>query len=229
MNSRIREVLREIENEGLRDKIVEIVENPQIEIGGTVHTWLVPLESSPGSLYRHHSYPGGIIQHIVATAKIAQSLCNVVEEIYGGEVDRDVVLAGALLHDIFKPLTYERAGGGIRTSKLGERMDHLTLIAAELIRRGFSLDLIHVVCSHHGGKAGPIWPRTVEALICHLADQVDSQLNGQILRAAKHLVRVATGEEPTLTAKDAFRIINTKATEGWEGITRALKELKDGD
>jgi 7,8-dihydroneopterin 2',3'-cyclic phosphate phosphodiesterase len=224
--SPLEQVIGRIRNKDLRRKVAEVVRNPQIQIGGAVHTG-IPLEASPAGLYRHHSYPGGLVEHIAASAKIALAFCDVVEEVYGGKVDRDLVLAGIILHDIFKPFTYEVNDDSYLTTYLGERLDHLTLAAAELVRRDFPLDLIHLVCAHHGGQAGPIWPKTIEALICHLTDQADSQLNGQVLRAARYLSRRVIGEEPSqLTSKEAFEVVHSKAVEGWKGARKTLEKIR---
>lgn len=218
--------MNQIKDRRLREKVAEIVENPQIEISGTIYSGL-PLNTSPASLSRHHSYPGGFIEHILATAEIALTLCDVTRKVYGGKVNQDLVMAGVVLHDIFKPLTYESKGEGYSTSHIGERLDHLSLITAELIRRDFPLDLVHIVCAHHGGQAGPMWPRTVEALICHLADQADSRLSGDVLRAARYLSRTATAEEHMLlTSKEAFEIVHSKTVEGWEAVSRAVEKIK---
>ena len=226
MSSHLRRIINLIKNKNLREKVAKIIENPQIKIGGAAYSGL-SLETSPAGLSRHHSYPGGFVEHTVATAEIALKLCDVTEKVYGGKVNRDFVLAGVVLHDIFKPVTYKVEGEGYSTTHLGERLDHLTLITSELIRRGFPLDLVHIVCAHHGGQAGPMWPRTVEALICHLADQADSRLNGDVLRAARYLSRTATDEELTLmTSKEAFEIVHSKTVEGWEGVNKAVEKIK---
>lgn len=226
MNLRLKHLIYLIKDKKLRKKVLEIMENPQIEIDGTIYSGL-PLEESPAGLSRHHSYPGGFIDHVVATNEIALKLCDVVCKVYSGKVNGDFVVAGVLLHDIFKPLTYVMEEEGYAISLLGEQLDHLTLITAELFRRGFPLDLIHIACSHHGGQAGPMWPRTIEALICHLADQTDSHLNGEVLRAAKYLSRRATGEElPFLTSKEAFEIVSSKATEGWSSVGRVVDKIR---
>jgi len=217
-----------IRDESLRAKVARLLENPTIEIEGKVYAGL-PLNRAPAGLSRHHSYPGGFIEHVVSASEIALTLCKVVEMVYHGKVDRGLVLSGVLLHDIFKPLTYNlREDGTYGVTPLAERMDHLTLIVSELVRRGFPLSLIHIVCAHHGGRAGPIGPRTIEALICHLADITDSQLNGEVLRAARYLVRDATGEElGVLTSKEAFEIVNSKAIEGWDGVKKTVEEIKE--
>lgn len=222
----MRKIVGKIENRVLRNKVAEMLENPQMKIGRKTYSGL-PLGLSPGGLSRHHSYPAGLVEHIVATAEIALTLSDIVSKVYGGEVNRDLVMAGVLLHDVFKPLTYGVDEERYSTTTLGERLDHLTLITAELIRKGFPLNLVHVICAHHGGRGGPMWPRTVEALICHLADQADSQLNGDILRAAKYLSRTAVGEEIKIhSSKEAFRVVKAKDVDGWKGVKEVVEKSK---
>ncbi|MEM2816768.1 MAG: hypothetical protein QXY34_06265, partial [Candidatus Bathyarchaeia archaeon] len=116
--------------------------------------------------------------------------------------------------------------GTINSTEIADYMDHLSLVIAELVRRDFPIQLIHVVSAHHG-EYGPIKPHTVEALICHLADLVDSRLNNEILRAAAYLVRKALGEElQGINTKEAFEIINSKNSEGWEGVLNAVEKIK---
>jgi 7,8-dihydroneopterin 2',3'-cyclic phosphate phosphodiesterase len=227
LDPKLRRVVGKIRDERLRKQIVEFVENPSVEIEGKTYEGL-PLETSPAGLSHHHSYSGGYVEHVVATAEIALALCDVVEKIYRGRVNRDLVLAGVLLHDIFKPLTYvEKEDGTFGVSPLAERIDHLTLIVSEMVRRGLPLDLIHIVCSHHGHQYGPIGPRTVEALVCHLADITDSKLNGEVLRAAQYLAKEATGMElPQVTGREAFQIVHAKATKGWEGVKKTVDKIK---
>ena len=98
MDSRLKKVISKVEDKSLRKKVVELVENPSIEIDGWVHTGM-PLDAAPAGLSRHHSYPGGLIEHIVGATDIALALCDVVEKVYQGKVDRDLVLAGVILHD----------------------------------------------------------------------------------------------------------------------------------
>jgi putative nucleotidyltransferase with HDIG domain len=226
LDARLKKIADKIKNESLREKIANLIENPSIEINGKTYTGLT-LEQSPAGMSHHHSYPGGFIEHVVATTEVALNLCNVIKRIYRGKVDKDLVLAGVILHDIFKPLTYEEKDGTYVSTPLAERIDHLTLIVSELVRRGFSLDLIHIVCAHHGGDAGPIWPRTVEALVVHLADITDSRLNSEVLRAARYLSREATGEElQPANSKEAFEIVNSKVTEGWKGVQKTIEQIK---
>lgn len=227
MDIRLKRLVNRIRNNALRNRTLEFLENLTVKIGDKTFSGL-PLDMSPAGLSRHHSYPGGFIEHTVATAEIALNLCGVVENVYGGKVNRDFVLAGAVLHDIFKPLTYEvRENGSYAMNSLGTYLDHINLALSEMVRRGFPLEVVHIVAAHHGGEAGPVWPRTVEALICHLADLADSQLNGEVLRAARYLSREATGIElPFHNSKDAYEIINAKVSKGWNGVRETVERIE---
>jgi 7,8-dihydroneopterin 2',3'-cyclic phosphate phosphodiesterase len=226
MPPKLKEIADQIHDKKLRKKVLDFLKNPTFELNGKVYSG-VALDVSPGGLSHHHTYEGGYIEHVAATAKLALALCDVVEEVYGGKVDRDLVLAGVLLHDIFKPVTYAvDENGDFRSSAIADYMDHISLATSELVRRDFPMAVIHIVAAHYGSY-GPIKPRTIEALVVHLADNVDSQLNGQVLDAAGYLTRKVTGEYPAkLSSKEAFEIVRSKATEGWEGLEKTLQNLK---
>jgi putative nucleotidyltransferase with HDIG domain len=227
LHSTLKRVVNKIGDKSLRDKVAAFVENPTIEIEGKVYSGL-QLDVSPAGLSHHHGYPGGFVEHVSATAEIALTLCNVVKKVYHGKIDRDIVIAGVILHDVFKPLTYvARENGTYGTTPLGERLDHLTLIVSELVRRGFQLNLVHIVASHMGWQGSPIGPRTIEALVVHLADLADSRLNGEVLRAAQFLSRATAGIElERLTAQEAFEIVNAKTTQSWEGVGKTVEKIR---
>jgi 7,8-dihydroneopterin 2',3'-cyclic phosphate phosphodiesterase len=226
LHPKLKALADEIRGKKLRKKVVELMENPTFEINGKKFSGL-PLDVSPAGLSHHHCYPGGYIEHVVSTANLAFAMCKSVEKVYRGKVNRDLVIAGVLLHDIFKPATYiVKENGSYGSSRLADYLDHLSLVTSELVRRGFPLELIHVVSAHHGDY-GPIRPHTVEALICHLADLMDSRLNGKVLNAAAYLTRKAVGQELRgLTSKEAFEIVHSKSVEGWEGIAKTIKKIK---
>lgn len=183
----------------------------------------LPLEVSPAGAYQHHSYSGGLLEHTVSVVRISLTLCDLVEEYYEGEIDRDAVVAGALLHDIMKCYCYEASDDkGFRTSDFGGRVDHLSLMVGEMITRGFPWDVIHVVAAHHG-DVGSTKPKTLEALIVSLADQVDSELNGKLLRAAEYLLRRIGVSRPRFSSGgEAVEILGVKDRLGWEGLRRLI-------
>ncbi len=227
MHAQLRKTVNQISDKTLRLKVKALLEDPTVEIGGRSYEG-IPLDKSPAGLSHHHSYAGGLIEHMISTTRIALALCDTAEEVYNARVDRDLVIAGAIVHDIFKSLTYiERDNGTYANSPLAERLDHLTLGVAELVRRGFSLDIVHIMDAHMGWQHGPIGPRTVEALVVHLADMADSRLNGEVLRAAQFLLREGTGVElGRMTAREAFEIVTTKTQKGWEGIPHVIGEIR---
>jgi hypothetical protein len=68
---------------------------------------------------------------------------------------------------------------------------------------------------------------TIEALICHLGDYCEAKLNGDVLSAARFMVREVTGEEPpTLSGKDAFAIGRAKTDKGWGGVKDVMSRIK---
>ena len=226
LHPKLKTLADKIRDEKLRKKVIELLEDPTFEINGKKFSGL-SLDVSPAGLSHHHCYCGGYIEHVVSTANLAIAMCKSVEKVYHGKVNRDLVIAGVLLHDIFKPTTYiVKENGSYGPSRLADYLDHLSLVTSELVRRGFPLELIHVVSAHHGDY-GPIRPHTVEALICHLADLMDSRLNGRVLNAAAYLTRRAVGEELLgLTSKEAFEIVHSKSIEGWEGVAKSVEEIK---
>jgi len=158
---------------------------------------------------------------------IALAMCDSVEKVYHGRVNRNLVLAGVLLHDVLKPVTYAvNKNAGYDSTRLGDYLDHLSIATAELVRRGFSLELVHIVASHHGSY-GPIGPHSIEALICHLADFGDSRLNGEILRAASYFTRKTLGQELfEMNSKEAFEIVRSKTVGGWNDVARTIEKIK---
>ncbi len=226
LNPDLKTLTYKICDKKLRRRIIELLEDPIFKIDGKTHSGM-PFDASPAGLSHHHCYPGGYIEHVVSTANIALAICDSIEKVYQGRVNRDLVLAGVLLHDVFKPLTYTvKEDGSYDSTRLADSLDHLSLATSELVRRNFPLTLIHIVAAHHGNY-GPVRPRTVEALVCYLADLSDSRLNGEILSAASHLTRRAVGQQlVALNSKEAFEIVHSKAIEGWEGVTKIFERIK---
>ncbi|MGD0979404.1 MAG: HD domain-containing protein [Candidatus Bathyarchaeia archaeon] len=225
LNPKLSAIAKKIRNEPLRQKVIELLKNPTIEINGKTYSGL-PLETSPAGISRHHSYPGGYIEHVASTTNLALAMCDSVEKTYHGSVNRDLVISGVLLHDIFKPTTYTiNKNGSYSSARLADYLDHLSLATSELVRRDFPLELVHIVSAHHG-EASPIRPKTIEALICHLADSTDSRLNSEVLNAAAYLSRRAMGQELSrMNSKEAFEIVRSKSVEGWEGVAKTIEKI----
>jgi len=218
----LNKLINMIEDESLRRKVRTIVKKPPLLV--EVEEEGLRVEEAPAGIRRHHSYPRGLLEHTMSTAKIALSLCDSVETIYNGEINRDYVLAGVILHDIMKAFTYrEGKSGGYAYTELGQRLDHLSLVVAEGYRRGLPIEVLHILASHHG-DASPSHPHTLEALVVSIADLADSKLVGDVLSAAKWGLRDCVGEDThRLSAEEAFKLVRARQTEGCEGVKRAFE------
>jgi 3'-5' exoribonuclease len=139
------------------------------------------LRTWPAAVTVHHAYPGGLLDHIV---KVAET-CDALARAYGA--DRDVLFAGAVLHDIAK-LDELTTGESTGYSRDGNLLGHVTLgvlIVREAAGRipGFPEDLRvcieHAILSHHGSRqlGSPVEPMTVEAVILSTADDLDAKID----------------------------------------------------
>ncbi len=161
------------------------------------------LQIWPAAQMVHHAYRGGLLEHVLKMAEVAVSLARQ----YGA--DSDVMLAGALLHDIGKleELEYDCV---TQYSAAGNLLGHITL-GAQLVSRlaseieGFPQPLLiqieHLVLSHHGSKefGSPVEPMTVEAFILAAVDDLDAKIH----QVRRHVAEdegegVFTGYHPRL-------------------------------
>ena len=154
-------------------------------IGLVLRDILLPREERlrtwPAAVMVHHAYPGGLLDHIL---KVADT-CDALGAAYGA--DRDLLFAGAVLHDIGK-LDELTRGESTGYSREGNLIGHITLgvvIVREAAARhaGFPDDLRalleHLVVSHHGSRqlGSPVEPMTIEALILSAADDLDAKID----------------------------------------------------
>ncbi len=138
----------------------------------------------PGAQSFHHAYLGGLLEHTISVA----SLCHSLGEQYP-HVERDLLLAAALLHDIGKvdELSFDVAIGYTDSGRLlghvvlGMNRLHDAVSRARIKMGGDRLArLEHAVVSHHGELewGSPKRPSTFEALLLHHADNLDAKAAG---------------------------------------------------
>jgi len=205
-----------IQCEKLKRVVIDILSNPSLTISQT--TPLISIEESPAAPRKHHAYPGGLLQHTISVTLIALKLCDVFEEIYGMKLDRDLVLASAILHDIYKFYQYERdeVNGGFR-ARNDWYLSHDYAIIAELAARRAPENLIRCLSEVHGNA-----PLTLpECLVIHLADSTDASFNEHIQNV---LMSIARDIENLSKGKYRAYEIFTKFIE--EGLGRALENVK---
>jgi 3'-5' exoribonuclease len=136
---------------------------------------------APAAKSMHHSFLGGLLEHTLSVLGMAERAC-----IHYPDLNRDLVVAGVLLHDLGKTaeLTYER---GFGYSDEGNLVGHISM-QAEWIGRAIAaipdfpgdlrLQILHIVLSHHGRLefGSPVLPKTPEALLVHYLDDLDGKL-----------------------------------------------------
>ena len=138
-------------------------------------------KKAPAAKIHHHNYIGGLVEH----TQSVMALCETIARLYP-ELDRDLLLAGAILHDIGKVATYEYAfridvteeGGLVDHIVLGYRMVEDKIKEIEGFPEELGLRLLHLILSHHnyGEWGSPVKPLFAEAEALCYADLLDSQL-----------------------------------------------------
>jgi 3'-5' exoribonuclease len=135
----------------------------------------------PAARAVHHAYRGGFLEHVLKVADVGRQLAMQYD------ADADLVVAGALLHDIGKllELEYDTTTSYTRDGNLIGHITLGTMQVADAIRTipdfpdALRSALIHLIVSHHGERdhGSPVEPMTVEAFILAAADRLDATLS----------------------------------------------------
>ena len=136
---------------------------------------------NPAGMKLHHAYIGGLLQHSVDVTELAVAMADRIEN-----VDKDLVIAGALLHDIGK-IKEISAEIGFPYTNAGRFMGHIAMTSLMVQEAALKLNmpaqrleqLQHILLSHHGEneKGSPIACATREAFIVHYADEINAVMN----------------------------------------------------
>lgn len=172
--------LQQIENNDMRKLLSSIFTDENIK-----DKYL----NAPAAKIHHHNYRGGLLVH---TNEII-ALCDKIADIYE-DINRDLLITGAILHDIGKIETYDLDDNfSISINKKGQLIDHLYIGANFIeekckllnIDENVTMNIIHMILSHHGNKelgwGSTIDPKTPEAIALHQADDLSAKMN-KILR-----------------------------------------------
>ncbi len=134
----------------------------------------------PAAVKIHHEFGSGIIHHSIYMADLADAVAKIYPQ-----VDRDLLVAGALLHDIGKTIEYKDLPVPEQTAE-GKLIGHISLMYAEFknivdslnIKSEVPLLLEHMILSHHGQLefGSPVLPSTREALLLSMIDLLDSRM-----------------------------------------------------
>jgi 3'-5' exoribonuclease len=137
--------------------------------------------NAPAAKTLHHAYIGGLLDHVVSLFRSCDLVCRNYPQ-----VNRDLLLSGAFLHDIGKihELTYNRSFSyTTRGQLLGHMIIELEMLQAKLaLLPDFPIELKtlleHLIISHHGEYefGSPKLPMFPEALLLHYMDNLDSKM-----------------------------------------------------
>lgn len=138
---------------------------------------------APAAKSMHHVYLGGLLEHSLCVARLAQD----VSARYA-RINRDLLVCSALLHDIGKvaELRYARS---FDYTDAGKLIGHIVMgveMLEEKIRvcpdfpEQKTMLLKHMLLSHHGQYeyGSPKRPKTLEAVVLNFVDDMDAKING---------------------------------------------------
>jgi 3'-5' exoribonuclease len=141
---------------------------------------------APAGVKNHHAYKGGLLEHVVQLMEVVARIVDLYPQ-----VDRDLLLMGALLHDSGKvdELAYSR---DFAYTDNGQLLGHIVLAVEMLDRKlaavaesgepisdDLALHLKHIIASHHGSLefGSPTLPMTMEAMVLHFLDNLDAKVH----------------------------------------------------
>ncbi len=169
--NRLKERIEEIKKNELKE-LLNILFLPEMEVFSKI----------PAGKAWHHAYISGLLEHTLEIVRICDLMCE-----FHKEIDRDLLITGALLHDFGKTqeLTVE---SGFEYTDKGRLIGHIVIAAIEIEKAcnqisGFPERLkdqiIHLVLSHQGKLefASPVVPKTIEAIVLYHADELSAKAN----------------------------------------------------
>jgi 3'-5' exoribonuclease len=189
--TRLRQMVESITHPTLQAICGAVLEDPE---------WSNGLQAAPAGVKTHHAFPGGLLEHVVSLMELSDAVAR-----HYGHVDRDLLVAGAMLHDIGKlqELSFQNEWS---YTDAGQLIGHLVqgvamiesivsklLANGQLVDRDMVLRLEHIIVSHHGEleHGSPKIPMTQEALVFHFLDEMDAKLH-----AARELVNQDRSTDP---------------------------------
>ena len=168
----------------MREQLLKIL--PEIEWIGdaelreqVIATWIDGLERggwSPDDVARMpftlaKKVSASFAQHVRSVTRICAAVSDTFDEIYNGvdlKLDRDILIAGALLHDVGKLVEMEEVDGAFRKSADGKLVRHAFSGVALADAHGIPAAVQHIIGTH--SKEGDPFKRIPESVICHFAD-----------------------------------------------------------
>jgi 3'-5' exoribonuclease len=148
-------------------------------------------ERTPGAVRGHHAKLGGLLLHVWEVANIGQQMAKTMRK-----ANVDLVVAGALLHDVGKVEAYTVDAKGLGYDPRNHLIGHVVLGCLMFTERVATaraagtcslsdaqvLELQHMILSHHGSLefGSPVQPMTLEAELLHWADESSAKADSMV-------------------------------------------------
>jgi 3'-5' exoribonuclease len=168
-------LIEEVADADVRQLLFRIFSDPEIER---------LFRAAPAARSMHHAFRSGLLEHTVSVATVARLLAR------HYQLNEDLVVAGCLLHDFGKIWELE-IGASIEYTDDGRLIGHIPMETLFVDKKIGELEefpaetrrqLLHILLSHHGEYefGSPRRPKTPEALLVHMTDNLDSKMAGMI-------------------------------------------------
>jgi 3'-5' exoribonuclease len=168
----LNEAVHAVENPWIKTLLVSVVEDASIA---------PKMKRAPAAMTMHHAYIGGLLEHVVSLIDLMRLVSS-----HYPELNRDILLAGVVLHDIGKIEELSCARGFGYTTE-GQLLGHIALGQAIVRRkidaisefpRPLATVIEHLILSHHGQLefGSPKLPLTREAVALNFLDDLDSKM-----------------------------------------------------
>lgn len=169
-----------ISEEPLRKLVLRILD----EYGET-------LKTHPAASRNHHAYRSGYLEHTLSVVRTAIYLADKYLDYYPGmqpPLSKDLIIAGATLHDVGKVYELEAKPSGGQYTPAGRLVGHI-LLGRDIVRDAARevpelsedtlLRLEHIIISHQNLPewGSPVAPHTPEALLVHYSDEIDAKFH----------------------------------------------------
>ncbi len=138
---------------------------------------------APAAKMMHHAYLGGLLEHTLGVARLAEAVSRLYPSL-----DRSLLMAGAMLHDIGKTKEFSFDSQRFDYSDSGRLVGHMVL-GVEMVQErlntieGFPAELAvrvkHLILSHHGRHdfGSPTLPMLLEGFVLNFIDDLDAKVN----------------------------------------------------
>lgn len=140
-----------------------------------------PLLTYPAATKNHHEYASGLLEHETSMLRLAKSICDLYPTL-----NRDLLYAGVILHDIGKVIELSGPVSTVYTAK-GNLLGHINIMVSEIEKAASELEidgeevmlLEHMVLAHHGKEeyGSPKKPMLQEAEMLFYIDNIDAKMN----------------------------------------------------